>query len=212
MFIRCTVPGSSVCVSPRGGGHTLGIDRQRCAGLGVARFRRHCGDADVGVGQQDADEGVPEHVGVQPFDARLFADPPHQTAVAIRVDGEAVVVADHKVIPSQSQQGRSILGRFSIQAFLPGRAHHLFLSFPLPVVVLQESHKFRRNVHIPDIVLFGCGELVAEILKDQQRLGNVDCALLEVHILPRQSGQLSAADAGIQQRQNDRPLQQGALF
>ena len=146
----------------------LRIDCKGRAGLRVSGFCGHCCHTDVGIGQQDTDEGVPEHMWVNFFDARFFPDPAHQCCIAVGVDGKAVVVADHKVIPTQIQKRLCVLSTFLFQIFLPACTHQLLLGFPLCIIVLQEIHELRRNIHITDIAFLRCGKLIAIVRKDQQ--------------------------------------------
>ena len=147
----------------------LRIDCKGRAGLRVSGFCGHRCHTDVGIGQQDTDEGVPEHMRVNFFDARLFPDPAHQCCIAVRVDGKAVVVADHKVIPTQIQKRLCVLSTFLFQIFLPACTHQLFSGLPLFVIVLQKGHKLRGNIHITDVAFFRCGKLIAIIRENQQR-------------------------------------------
>ena len=147
----------------------LRIDCKGRAGLRVSGFCGHCCHTDVGIGQQDTDEGVPEHMWVNFFDARFFPDPAHQCCIAVGVDGKAVVVADHKVIPTQIQKRLCVLSAFLFQIFLPACTHQLFSGLPLFVIVLQKGHKLRGNIHITDVAFFRCGKLIAIIRENQQR-------------------------------------------
>ena len=147
----------------------LRIDCKGRAGLRVSGFCGHRCHTDVGIGQQDTDEGVPEHMRVNFFDARLFPDPAHQCCIAVRVDGKAVVVADYKVIPTQIKKRLCVLSTFLFQIFLPACTHQLFSGLPLFVIVLQKGHKLRGNIHIMDVAFFRCGKLIAIIRENQQR-------------------------------------------
>ena len=147
----------------------LRIDCKGRAGLRVSGFCGHRCHTDVGIGQQDTDEGVPEHMRVNFFDARLFPDPAHQCCIAVRVDGKAVVVADYKVIPTQIKKRLCVLSTFLFQIFLPACTHQLFSGLPLFVIVLQKGHKLRGNIHITDVAFFRCGKLIAIIRENQQR-------------------------------------------
>ena len=147
----------------------LRIDCKGRAGLRVSGFCGHRCHTDVGIGQQDTDEGVPEHMRVNFFDARFFPDPAHQCCIAVGVDGKAVVVADHKVIPTQIQKRLCVLSTFLFQIFLPACTHQLFSGLPLFVIVLQKGHKLRGNIHITDVAFFRCGKLIAIIREKQQR-------------------------------------------
>ena len=147
----------------------LRIDCKGRAGLRVSGFCGHRCHTDVGIGQQDTDEGVPEHMWVNFFDARFFPDPAHQCCIAVGVDGKAVVVADHKVIPTQIQKRLCVLSTFLFQIFLPACTHQLFSGLPLFVIVLQKGHKLRGNIHITDVAFFRCGKLIAIIRENQQR-------------------------------------------
>ena len=90
----------------------LRIDCEGRTGLCVSGFCGYRCHTDVGIGQQDTDEGVPEHMRVNFFDARFFPDPAHQCCIAVGVDGKAVVVADYKVIPTQIQKRLCVLSTF----------------------------------------------------------------------------------------------------
>ena len=147
----------------------LRIDCKGRAGLRVSGFCGHRCHTDVGIGQQDTDEGVPEHMRVNFFDARFFPDPAHQCCIAVGVDGKAVVVADQKVIPTQIQKRLCVLSTFLFQIFLPACTHQLFSGLPLFVIVLQKGHKLRGNIHITDVAFFCCGKLIAIIRENQQR-------------------------------------------
>ena len=147
----------------------LRIDCKGRAGLRVSGFCGHRCHTDVWIGQQDTDEGVPEHMRVNFFDARFFPDPAHQCCIAVGVDGKAVVVADHKVIPTQIQKRLCVLSTFLFQIFLPACTHQLFSGLPLFVIVLQKGHKLRGNIHITDVAFFRCGKLIAIIRENQQR-------------------------------------------
>ena len=147
----------------------LRIDCKGRAGLRVSGFCGYRCHTDVGIGQQDTDEGVPEHMRVNFFDARFFPDPAHQCCIAVGVDGKAVVVADHKVIPTQIQKRLCVLSTFLFQIFLPACTHQLFSGLPLFVIVLQKGHKLRGNIHITDVAFFRCGKLIAIIRENQQR-------------------------------------------
>ena len=147
----------------------LRIDCKGRAGLRVSGFCGYRCHTDVGIGQQDTDEGVPEHMRVNFFDARFFPDPAHQCCIAVGVEGKAVVVADHKVIPTQIQKRLCVLSTFLFQIFLPACTHQLFSGLPLFVIVLQKGHKLRGNIHITDVAFFRCGKLIAIIRENQQR-------------------------------------------
>ena len=147
----------------------LRIDCKGRAGLRVSSFCGYRCHTDVGIGQQNTDEGVPEHMRVNFFDARFFPDPAHQCCIAVGVDGKAVVVADHKVIPTQIQKRLCVLSTFLFQIFLPACTHQLFSGLPLFVIVLQKGHKLRGNIHITDVAFFRCGKLIAIIRENQQR-------------------------------------------
>ena len=147
----------------------LRIDCKGRAGLRVSGFCGYRCHTDVGIGQQDTDEGVPEHMRVNFFDARFFPDPAHQCCIAVGVDGKAVVVADHKVIPTQIQKRLCVLSTFLFQIFLPACTHQLFSGLPLFVIVLQKGYKLRGNIHITDVAFFRCGKLIAIIRENQQR-------------------------------------------
>ena len=146
----------------------LCVNRKGRTGLRVSGFCCYCRHTDIGIGQQNADEGVPEHVGMNFFNARLFSNTAYQCCIAVRVDGETVVVANYKVVPAQIQKRLCVLGAFLLQILLPACTHQLFSGFPLFVIVLQKSHELRGNIHITDVALFGCGKLIAIILEHQQ--------------------------------------------
>ena len=131
-------------------------------------FCRRLHHADIGIGQQNADEGVPEHMRMNFFNARLFSNTAYQCAIAIRVDRKTIVVADHEVVPTQIQKGLCVFGAFLLQILLPACTHQLLLGFPLCIIVLQEIHELRRNIHITDIAFLRCGKLIAIVRKDQQ--------------------------------------------
>ena len=147
----------------------LCVNRKGRTGLRVSGFCCYCRHTDIGIGQQNADEGVPEHVGMNFFNARLFSNMAYQCCIAVRVDGETVVVADHKVIPTQIQKRLCVLSTFLFQIFLPACTHQLFSGLPLFVIVLQKGHKLRGNIHITDVAFFRCGKLIAIIRENQQR-------------------------------------------
>ena len=46
----------------------LRVDCKGRTGLRVSGFCGYCRHADIGIGQQDADEGVPEHMRMDFFD------------------------------------------------------------------------------------------------------------------------------------------------
>lgn len=64
----------------------LRIDCKGGAGLCVSGLCGYCCHADLRVGQEDAHKSVPEHMGMQPFNACPLSDPANQCAVAVRVD------------------------------------------------------------------------------------------------------------------------------
>lgn len=68
----------------------LGVDRQCCAGLGMARLGGHRGHANVRVGKQDADKGMPEHMRMNFADTRLFGYPVHNGTVGVQALTKAV--------------------------------------------------------------------------------------------------------------------------
>ena len=146
----------------------LRVNCKGSTGLCVSGFCGYCRHADIGIGQQNADEGVPEHMRMNFFNARLFSNTAYQCAIAIRVDRKTIVVADHEVIPTQIQKGLCVFGAFLLQILLPACTHQLLLGFPLCIIVLQEIHELRRNIHITDIAFLRCGKLIAIVRKDQQ--------------------------------------------
>ena len=147
----------------------LRVNCKGSTGLCVSGFCGYCRHADIGIGQQNADEGVPEHMRMNFFNARLFSNTAYQCAIAIRVDRKTIVVADHEVVPTQIQKGLCVFGAFLLQILLPACTHQLLLGFPLCIIVLQEIHELRRNIHITDIAFLRCGKLIAIVQKDQQR-------------------------------------------
>ena len=146
----------------------LRVNCKGSTGLCVPGFCGYCRHADIGIGQQNADEGVPEHMRMNFFNARLFSNTAYQCAIAIRVDRKTIVVADHEVVPTQIQKGLCVFGAFLLQILLPACTHQLLLGFPLCIIVLQEIHELRRNIHITDIAFLRCGKLIAIVRKDQQ--------------------------------------------
>ena len=82
----------------------LRVDCKGRTGLCVSGFCGHRCHTDIGIGQQDAYEGVPEHMRMNFLDTRLFSNTAHQCCIAVRVDGETVVVANYKVVPTQIQK------------------------------------------------------------------------------------------------------------
>ena len=146
----------------------LRVNCKGSTGLCVSGFCGYCRHADIGIGQQNADEGVPEHMRMNFFNARLFSNTAYQCAIAIRVDRKTIVVADHEVVPMQIQKGLCVFGAFLLQILLPACTHQLLLGFPLCIIVLQEIHELRRNIHITDIAFLRCGKLIAIVRKDQQ--------------------------------------------
>ena len=146
----------------------LRVNCKGSTGLCVSGFCGYCRHADIGIGQQNADEGVPEHMRMNFFNARLFSNTAYQCAIAIRVDRKTIVVADHEVVPTQIQKGLCVFGAFLLQILLPACTHQLLLGFPLCIIVLQEIHELRRNIHITDIAFLRGGKLIAIVRKDQQ--------------------------------------------
>ena len=146
----------------------LRVNCKGSTGLCVSGFCGYCRHADIGIGQQNADEGVPEHMRMNFYNARLFSNTAYQCAIAIRVDRKTIVVADHEVVPAQIQKGLCVFGAFLLQILLPACTHQLLLGFPLCIIVLQEIHELRRNIHITDIAFLRCGKLIAIVRKDQQ--------------------------------------------
>ena len=138
----------------------LRVNCKGSTGLCVSGFCGYCRHADIGIGQQNADEGVPEHMRMNFFNARLFSNTAYQCAIAIRVDRKTIVVADHEVVPTQIQKGLCVFGAFLLQILLPACTHQLLLGFPLCIIVLQEIHELRRNIHITDIAFLRCGKLM----------------------------------------------------
>ena len=113
----------------------LRVNCKGSTGLCVSGFCGYCRHADIGIGQQNADEGVPEHMRMNFFNARLFSNTAYQCAIAIRVDRKTIVVADHEVVPTQIQKGLCVFGAFLLQILLPACTHQLLLGFPLCIVV-----------------------------------------------------------------------------
>ena len=64
----------------------LRVDCKGRTGLRVSGFCGHRCHTDIWIGQQDAHEGVPEHMRMNLLDSSFPAYPVHQCAVAIRVD------------------------------------------------------------------------------------------------------------------------------
>ena len=146
----------------------LRVNCKGSTGLCVSGFCGYCRHADIGIGQQNADEGVPEHMRMNFFNARLFSNTAYQCAIAIRVDRKTIVVADHEVVPTQIQKGLCVFGAFLLQILLPACTHQLLLGFPLCIIVFQKIHELRCNIHITDIAFLRCGKLIAIVRKDQQ--------------------------------------------
>ena len=95
----------------------LRVDCKGGTGLCVSGFCGYCCNADLRVGQEDAHKSVPEHMRMQPFNACPLSDPANQCAVAVRVDRESVVVADHEVCSPKSKERGCILTAFLIGFF-----------------------------------------------------------------------------------------------
>ena len=68
----------------------LCVNRKGRAGLCVSCFGGNSRHADIGIGQQNADKGVPEHMRMNFFNARLFSNTAYQCAIAIRVDRKTI--------------------------------------------------------------------------------------------------------------------------
>ena len=68
----------------------LGANGQRGAGLGVTGLRRNGSHANVRVGKQDADKGMPEHMRMNFADTRLFGYPVHNGTVGVQALTKAV--------------------------------------------------------------------------------------------------------------------------
>ena len=60
------------------------------AGLGVTGLRRNGSHANVRVGKQDADKGMPEHMRMNFADTRLFGYPVHNGTVGVQALTKAV--------------------------------------------------------------------------------------------------------------------------
>ena len=73
-------------------------------GLCVSGFCGYCRHTDLRVGQEDAHKSVPEHMRMQPFNACPLSDSANQCAIAVRVDGEPMVIADHEVRPPKGKE------------------------------------------------------------------------------------------------------------
>ena len=82
----------------------LRVNCKGSTGLCVSGFCGYCRHADIGIGQQNADEGVPEHMRMDFLNACLFSNTAYQCCVTVGVDGKTVIVADYKVIPTQIQK------------------------------------------------------------------------------------------------------------
>ena len=92
----------------------LRVNCKGSTGLCVSGFCGYCRHAEYwGIGQQNADEGVPEHMRMNFFNARLFSNTAYQCAIAIRVDRKTIVVADHEVVPTQIQKGLCVFWSLS---------------------------------------------------------------------------------------------------
>ena len=107
----------------------LRVDCKGGTGLCVSGFCGYCCHADLRVGQEDAHKSVPEHMGMQSFNTCPLSDPANQCAIAVRVDGESMVIADHEVRPPKGKERGSILGTFLIKAFLPTPPINFFWDF-----------------------------------------------------------------------------------
>ena len=158
----------------------LRVDCRDGTGLCVSSFRGYCCHADLRVGQQDADEGVPKHMRMQPFNACPLSDPANQCAIAVRVDRKTVVVADHEVRSPKGKERWRILGAFLIKAFLPTPSHQFFLGPPILIIFFEEVHVLWSNVHIADDAFLCGSQLVAEVFEHQKRFGNMYGAFFKI--------------------------------
>lgn len=79
----------------------LSVDHQGCTGLGMACFSSYCGNTNVRVGHQDADKGVPEHVGMEVPDTGFVANPSDDASIAVRAERPSMIIADHKIVSCQ---------------------------------------------------------------------------------------------------------------
>ena len=95
----------------------LRVDCEGRTGLCVSGFCSYCRHTNLRVGQEDAHKSVPKHMRMQPFNACPLSDPANQCAVAVRVDRESVVVADHEVCSPKSKERGCILTAFLIGFF-----------------------------------------------------------------------------------------------
>lgn len=190
----------------------LRVDCKGRAGLSASGFCGHRCHTDIGIRQQNADEGVPEHMRMQPFNACPLSDPANQCAVAVRVDRKSMVVADHEVRSPKGKERGRILAAFLIQTFLPTPSHQFFLGLPILIIFFEEVHVLWSNVHIPDVAFLCRGQLVAVIFEYQKRFRNMYGAFFKVDIFPCQSSQFATAHTGIEQGQNDYLFQHGTFL
>ena len=82
----------------------LRVDCKGRTGLCVSGFCGHRCHTDIGIGQQNAHEGVPEHMRMDFLDTCLFSNTAYQCRIAVGVDRKTVIVANYKVIPTQIQK------------------------------------------------------------------------------------------------------------
>ena len=90
----------------------LSVDHQGCTGLGMACFSSYCGNTNVRVGHQDADKGVPEHVGMEVPDTGFVANPSDDASIAVRAERPSMIIADHKIVARQRSKGIRIFAAF----------------------------------------------------------------------------------------------------
>ena len=149
---------------------------------------------------------------MQSFNTCPLSDPANQCAIAVRVDGESMVIADHEVRPPKGKERGSILGTFLIKAFLPTPSHQFFLGLPILIIFFEEVHVLWSNVHIPDVAFLGRCQLIPKIFEYQKRFRNMYSAFFKVDILPCQSSQFATAHTRIEQGQNDHLFQHGTFL
>ena len=149
---------------------------------------------------------------MQPFNACPLSDSANQCAIAVRVDGEPMVIADHEVRPPKGKEWGCILAAFLIQTFLPTPSHQFFLGLPILIIFFEEVHVLRCNVHIPDVASLGRCQLIPKIFEYQKRFRNMYRAFFKVDIFPCQSSQFATAHTRIEQGQNDHLFQHGTFL
>ena len=151
----------------------LRVDCEGRTGLCVSGFCGYCRHTNLRVRQKDTHKSVPEHMGMQPFNACPLSDPANQCAVAVRVDRKSMIVADHEVRSPKGKERGCILAAFLIQTFLPTPSHQFFLGLPILIIFFEEVHVLWSNVHIPDVAFLCRGQLVAVIFEYQKRFRNM---------------------------------------